>query len=289
MEYFVSFENEPCYHWQAELLIESFKRQNLDKDLLVTISDTDLPMSQLFCRNLLSHERLICYENIGKIRQHPQLNQVYNLLWALLTKKISQPFVYFQSDMVLQNPINISFSEYAEIIFYPDPFFTVNLAAKNVGSFWEWTGKTKLDYEQRWISLGSAIVFSQIPIELFSLIVHQAELFAAKQLMDGKEIWDQTVKLAMASVLSEYSSKIFCRGDYDLVSPVMAGHGSAFFISYSDGILPEFHKSMFTYPPPNYVTMGDPIEILAETFPSPNANFLSNIAKSCLRARISVE
>ena len=41
MNYFVNSENHPYYHWQLELLIESFKYNKCEESLLITVAEND--------------------------------------------------------------------------------------------------------------------------------------------------------------------------------------------------------------------------------------------------------
>ena len=282
MNYFVNSENHPYYHWQLELLIESFKYNKCEESLLITVAEND--NTKYNCNNFVNHKRLVGYQNIGKMRGYLPLNELYGLMWATASDQIQQPFALIQPDVVLRSPLDISFASYSELIFYPDPFFTLDLAAKEVGPFWEWTKKNKSDYESKWISLSSILVFSKIPIEIFQMVVKQAELFIVQQLINGQEIWKHTCRLALATIISEFADQISCRGDYSLVEEAMGG-GNSYFISYEKGILPDFHKSMFSYLSPNYVSMGDPLKILAEKSICPNAHYLSNLAKRTLANR----
>lgn len=277
MEYFVSTENHPATSWQLELLIQSFKEHNCEDKLKIVLSESNAIPN--IGKNLIEHKNIFGYFNIGEIKGYKPLNQFYNLCWALQAKQISQPFTFMQTDMVLRSPLNIHFSNYPEFVFYPDPFFTLEKAEEEIGPFQKWL-KIKL----QWVPVGSLFVAHQIPNDIFNLVAKRAELFALRQLMDGREISNKTVNVALASVFSEHSDNIFCRGDYSLVSSIMDGTNTPV-ISYEHGIPPDFHKSMFLYPAPSYVGFGDPIKILSEIFPTPNAHYVSILAGKNLQSR----
>lgn len=279
MEYFVSVENHPYYCWQLELLIQSFKENCCENDLAVILSQSNAP--QNIGKNLLEHKRLYGYQNIGDVRGYKPLNQIYTLFWALQAKQISQPFVWMQPDMVLRSPLDISFSNYPEFVFYPDPFFTLKKAEKEIGPFQDWLQK---NYVLNWIPIGSLVACHQIPPEFFELVAKRTELLVVKQLMNNQRVSNKTMNVALATILSDHVENIFCRGDYSLVSAAMDGTNSPI-ISYEHGIPPDFHKSMFAYPPPAYVSFGDPIKILSETFPTPNAHYISMLAGKNLHSR----
>lgn len=280
MEYFVTCENHPYYSWQLELLIESFKNIGCQNDLLISLSHTDASMN--YGSNLIAHNRINGFENIGVRRGCNQLNKIYNLLWSLQAGHIKQPLVYMQPDMVLRNPVVVEFVNlYPEFLFYPDPFFTFEQAEKEIGPFSKWLNK---NYKLQWIPISDFFIINKIPIELFVFIINRAELLAMHQLMENRPIHKNTVRAAFATSFSEYIENIFCRGDYSLVSQILDGINSPV-ISYEKGLLPDFHKLMFSYQAPAYISFGDPIKILSELYPTPNALYISKIATKKLQNR----
>ncbi|RTK95559.1 MAG: hypothetical protein EKK64_06970 [Neisseriaceae bacterium] len=283
MNYLVSFENQPEYQWQMELLLESFKIHNLSQDLLVVATKSNLPSNPFFCRNLSRHKRAIGFDNIGDLRGYSKLNRYYNLMWTQMAELISQPIVFIDTDVVLKNPVSYIFDPYPQFIFSPDLDFSFDSVISNVGNFWEWLDKDKEVFSKNWLPLGGVCVFSNIPSALFPLIIERIEFFAIKQLMEKKQIWEHTDKLGLVSVMLENLQKINCRGDYSLSAPIFGSEAN--FISYEKGIPPTFHKFMFKFSEEMFLSFGDPIEILSKTFPSPNASYLASIAETCLKNR----
>jgi len=283
MNYLVSFENQPEYQWQLELLLESFKKHHLENDVLLAVTKSDLPANPNFCRNIADHKRVIGFENIGDLRGYLKLSRYYNLMWTQMAELISQPFAFLETDMVLKNPINHIFDPYPQFIFSPDSDFSFETASSHVGDFWEWIGKDKDLFFKNWIPLGGVFIFSNIPLSFFSLVIERIEFLAIKQLMNKKPIWEHTDKLGLVTVVLENLQKINCKGEYSLVSPVFGSDAN--FISYEKGIPPAFHKFMFKFSKDMFLSFGDPIEILSKTFPSPNASYLAEIAETCLKAR----
>lgn len=286
MEYFVSAENTPYYHWQLELLIESFKYHKYENQLLVGLASVNAPANKAFCRNLYTHKKVFAHRNIGEARGYSGLNRTYSLSWAVEFKILSQPFAYIASDVVLRHPLNFPLvGTVPEIVFDPDPFFTVATIKEEVGPFWEWFDKPKSYYETKWIPLGPIMVFNQIPPTLFQRTCFLAELIALQQLLAGKPIWKHTDKLAWVVNLADYVGQIQLRGDYTLASNMLGGDDAPF-INYEHGLPPVFNKTMFQYMPPNYVSFGDPFEVLSAHAPSPAAHFISQLAQSSLAARV---
>ena len=281
MEYFTSAENHSYYHWQLELLIESFKEIQLEKNIVVSLSKSNSFQNPLFLNNIIKHKRIQGYENIGNIRGHDPLNKLYSLLWTLRSGLIKQPLFYLPTDVVIRSEPDIQFGEYPEFVFYPDPFFTIDTAEKAVGPFWKWINKEKADYKQKWVPTNSLFAISNIPETFFHFVIHRAELFAVQQLLNNQPIWDQTIYLALATSLSDHIKNIYCRAEYSLMSNLLDGTNTPF-ISYAKGMLPIFHKSMFTYANIAHASFGNPIQILSENFPSPNANHVSILARKSL-------
>lgn len=285
MDYFVSAENLPFYHWQLELLIESFKKQNCQEKLFISLAACEDPVTSSFWKNLINHPRIYNHENIGQVRGYRALNQIYSLIWALESEKIQQPFVFLQPDTVLRHDINLAFVETVpEIYFAPDMFFTIDEVEENLGSFWEWCEKTKTQLENNWAPIGSVMIFKRIPIEIFQRVLLICEFLALKQLEENKLIWKHTDRVAWSIVLNEYSSQIYIRGDYGLIS-TMLGNDDSPIIDYQHGLPPVFNKQMFPFAPPSYTSLGDPFNVLAENAPTSNAYYISELAKSNLEFR----
>ena len=284
MDYLVSVENTPYYHWQLELLIESFKRHSCEDNLLICLAASDASANPMFWKNLPEHKRIQGHENIGKIRGFGPLNNLYSIMWANQFDWIKQPFASIPPDVVLYKPLTIYFSDYPEIIFSPSPFFTVDAAEDAVGPFWELSQKEKAFYEQSWIPMGSITLFNNIPAYIFERTTILAEKLALYQLLDGREIWEHTDKLAWAMNLADFIGQIKFTGDYSL-SMTMLNEGDSPFIHYEHGLPPVFNKTMFQYSPPNFVSFGDPYAILAENSPTQSAHFISQLAQTLLDAR----
>jgi hypothetical protein len=208
------------------------------------------------------------------------------LAWVVEYNILKQPFAYIPSDVVLRRPLEVFFAgNVTEIVFDPDPFFTIETAEKEVGPFWEWMGRSKADFETRWVPVGPIMIFNRVPPVVFRLASVTAEALAVQQLLAGRTIWEHTDKLAWAINLADFIGQIQLRGDYTLAM-TMLGAGDSPFIFYEHGLPPVFNKTMFQYSPPNYVSLGDPFEILAVNSPTPASHFISQLAQSNLASRV---
>jgi hypothetical protein len=284
MNYIVSAENTPYYHWQLELLIESFKQHNLQDDLLVCLSGEKIAVHPMYTRNTTNHKRIKIKENIGKKRGYSHLNTLYDLYWAVSQNWINQPFIQIPASSVLYHLPKIEFStKYPEIIYSPTAFFRFENAEENVGPFWEILGKPKEYYQEYWIPLGNFIVWNQIPKELFLKSIIIAEKLALFQILSNKPIWDQTAKLAIASIISEEKEFICLKRDENL-SINMLDFKNAPFIDYEHGMPPVFNKKLFKFDPPKYISLGEPFTALKENPSTPPAYFMSELAITSLKA-----
>lgn len=291
MEYFVSTENTTYYHWQLELLIESFKHHNCHDNLLVALAENQCEIEKHFSRNIVKQKdvkkrdvsRVYGHDNIGRIRGFNPLNELYSMYWSLQYGMLQQPFAWIKPHMVLKNQIRKQ-EEYPSVTFSFDPFFTFQKVRESIGPFWEWVYKSESHCEKNWIPAGSVFVFNKIPVMLFERVIVLAEALATRQLADGKEIWNQTTKLAWILNLLDFVPKINLSVDYHMTENMLGG-GDIHFVDYDHGLPPVFNKSQFSYAPPACFSFGDPIRVLSEHAPSPNSHYMSELAKINLQSR----
>jgi hypothetical protein len=287
MEYFVSIENTPYYHWQLELLIESFKTNDCQNDLVISVADSNSPNLPHFCINSSKHPRKNVHNNVGEIRGYAPFNEFYSLLWCLANKKITQPFAILKPQIILREKPQITFvnDQFSEFIFYPELFFTFDEAVENVGPFWEWIINPKEYYESKWVPVGSIMMFNNFPIEFFQKTITLLEILATQQIISGRKVWEHTDKLAWAINVADsmgYTTNV--TQNFQLAENMM-GFSKTPFIDCQHGLPPHFNKSQFKYLPPNYVSFGDPFEILSQQYSSPNAHFISQLAQKNLDNR----
>lgn len=288
MDYFLSIENSQYYHWQAELLIESFKANACEDKLFMYVFSNNIPTSynKNFFDNITYHKRKEYLSNIGEQKGCVELNKIYSIVNSLATQRINQPFFVLEPDTVLRKEIFNREEDgfYSSFIFYVDPLFTIEEAEKNVGPFCEWLELDRDTFESGWLPIAESYMFNKIPIELFFSMMQDAEKMAVYQILEKGKVWGRTCDLAVAINIIKNISSILCRGDYQLSSPIDSGSDS-YFVSYKDGYLPNFHKSMFKYGPPINLSFGDPISCLSELNFSPNSSYVAKIARSSIEKR----
>jgi hypothetical protein len=282
MDYFVNVENSPGQQWQAELLIESFKQQQLEESLVVGLSMTNIPPKGEFCRNLYSHCRIHSIANIGEVRGFDRLNWLYSMSNMLRSGSLKQPFVSIETNSVLFKPVAIDRQkEVPHVVFQVNPFFTLESVEEYIPTI-----KKHLKSAD-WVPLGSTIYFNNIPQGYFDRAVYLTEVLAYEQLRAGKEIWRHTDRVAWVINILEMMGRCVIEGRYDFEMTMMDHGQSHNFINYERGAPPHFSKSMFQFLPPAMLSFGNPLDILAglnEEVGTSSVQYVSDLAKYCLVA-----
>lgn len=281
MEYFLQIENSQYYHWQTELLIESFKRLNREDDLFISISASAQNVNSKFLDNIKSHKNKEYIIDYGEEKGYKNINKIINLANSLINEKVKQPLCVIEPDAILKNQplvpeIN---SLYPSFIFSVDPSFTIDKAKEKIGDFFKYLELKEEDFESNWIPLGGFYIINNFFPQIFYNSILDAETLVVHQMLDNKEVWDETYKLAFVLNIIKNIPYLMCRGDYQISSSIDSDVDS-FFISYKHGYLPVFHKSMFTFKPPMDLSFGDPIKSLSQLTFSPNSQYVAKVARS---------
>lgn len=283
MDYFVSIENNAYYNWQLELLIESFKYNSLENNLLVGLIQSNNNYTPFDFFNASEHTRKYFYENIGDAKGYKNLSHLYCLV--SLQNLINQPFTIISPDMVLRKPINPELkSDRPQIIFAPDLRFTFDYVQKNVPDFFQELNHDESFYRKNWIPLGSCTIFNNIPEYFFANVLMLTEKLAVQQILNGQNIWKYTDKLAWSIMLADYHENIETTGDYQ-ITDTMINNSQSPIIHYEHGLSPNFNKLQFLYEPPLYISCGDPFEILKDSKSTSNAHYMSVLAENYLKKR----
>lgn len=273
MHYFVSTTYEPHYQWQIELLIESFKKHNMQDKLVVSFTKLDDEVLHPdFSANIISHPNIITHDNIGKTRGYSKLNDFYALYWALKAGHLEQPFMVIPTDSVMFSPPSVLTPDYPYLQYQVDPFFTPELVINNVGNIIDIDLKN-----ENWPSMGSILCFTKFPIEFFEQGIELVESLVYKQLKENGKIWEYTERLAWNLMVFNRIGDVSILGVYDYESDMMSNFPKNF-IHYDRGFLPIFHKDMFPYLSPNYFSFGNPFKVLGENSPTGAFKYMSDLA-----------
>jgi hypothetical protein len=267
MEYFLCIENTPYYHWQTELLIESFLHHKCQDDLLISI----VPSSSAQLNpnlNLGSHKRFVSPNiNIGEQRGYNKLNTLYNLLAVVEQEQIKPPFALIESDMVMYEPIKDN--DAYNISFQVDPALSPDVVEENCKiqkHLKHLAKKLNIKLNDAWLPVGNVLVFNSAPKELFMRVISVTEKLATEQLQDTGKIWEHTDRVGWAITLLEYYGQMSYEATYNYEMNMLENEWMRNFIHYEHGIPPVFSKHMFRYQEPSYFVFSDeePIDFLAK-------------------------
>jgi hypothetical protein len=247
INYFVSAENTAYYHWQLELLIESFKLHNLQNNLLVALAENNNPIYADYSRNISTHKNIFTH-------QYTPYNRIYGLISAIQQKLISLPIAIIHPDTILVKPIQPS-------DFDVDFQMDMDFQEPNIDFIKE---IKKVKNLNAWINLGDTIIINTT--EPLKRILEIAAFF-------------KNEKLAWAITLLEYYGHLSYNGSF-IYENILLDNELKFLIHYKHGLPPFFNKHMFSFQPPNVLGMGEPYDILLQHNPSKTTNFLQDVIRS---------
>jgi hypothetical protein len=285
MEYFVSVDRKAYHDWQIELLLESFKNNFIFDKIFVGINRT-LCNRYPHMENANIHTNTYLYDDVGRKKGFAPLNEIYQLLWLLNAKKIKNTFAVIKPHMILKRTIEdiIPIIESRVFLYSSDPFFTFDAALTNCGDFYKELKNTKELYQEKWFNLGNVFIINGIPDWFVQKVARTAEELITIQIINNKTIWSETVKLAWVVSLIDASEDIEVYECSEL-SSIMNDGRNTMFIDYEHGVPPDFNKSMFTFPPPKYISFGDPIEVISKCISTPKAHTMAKVAQKILAKR----
>lgn len=250
MQYFVSIENNAYCHWQVELLIESFKMQGLEDDLVISVAASQVGTYKQFTDNLIHHESKFQHKNYGDERGCKKINKIYGLVAALKNDIIAPPFTLIHPDMLLISPI-------------PDEGESgITYHAYNT----EEDQVTRLIREAiihcqkdpKWHMLGDTMVFRDVHEDLFVEMLGRYDNLLNRIGND----WD-VERLAWLFTLWNHPEVKLHQAFLECQLAHDKPRGN--FIHYKHGFPPGFHKRHFSFEDSTgfALSTGDPFEALA--------------------------
>lgn len=281
MDFFISASDNPYNHWQLSLLIESFKKLGLEDHLVVCLTDrykNPLILEKKFLKNLINHKRLYKLPDFTsqKKYRYKSLNKIHSLLFALKEGFIKQPLLmFFKPDLVIKEKVMLPEGEFIDFLFSIDPKFNFETTEKNYPNFWNILNSNRENFKQNWLEIGNIIAFNNFPEEFFKNFIMMTENLVEAQ---KDKVWEDTLKLSLVLMLLNGNPKVRLTKVLNFESNALSLQKSNF-ITYKDGILPNFHKSMFKYDP---ISLGNPIEILSNIYNCPNTKYISELANKIL-------
>jgi hypothetical protein len=279
VEYLVTAEDTPYFHWQLELLIESFKLRNLQDKLVVALAYDPYPKYPDFRRNLNTHSRVIRFDNMGRKRGYPFLNKQYGTVIAVQNGAIRQPFTLIEPDMLLHKPV----PEPTENIgFQVRPLFTREHVESN-GIRVEPYIKSAL-----WLPIGATYIFNGVGNDVFERATAYAEAVALDYAKASSEqpvkYWRYIERVGWElSFLSFYGGSMTYKGFYSLEMSLLDHKLEHCFVHYNNGLPPDFTKVLYRYDPPEFFGGGNfPFGSFLGDNPTSVTHFAQHVARKYL-------
>lgn len=234
MKYFVSIENIPYFHWQIELLIESFKYHNLQDQLIIGIANNDSGSLPEFVGNLLEHKNKFFHFNYGQ--EYKKFNKIYSLILAIKHNLIEQPFAIIHPDMLLFKPLS-NFDE--NVVFNVDYEYSTNKIESFISSIL--SEKHISEETMKTLPLGDILVFNNVPLTFFNRVIDRIH-----------QVWDKLAdprseKYGWMLAMYDYLGLIQYKGERLEAHLVEDKNFDFNFIHYKHGLPPHFSKHLFNY------------------------------------------
>lgn len=202
MKYFVSIEKTPYFYWQTELLIESFKKLELEKDLVIAIADSK--EGGKFVPKNISECDVFLHKNWIEDFNFKYINKYLSLDLVRRTRKIKPPFVVIEPDMVLlkkiefkNNDCDVIVSESPSNNFENFEKFNINLEKKN----WTNTGSILAIFKD------APVMYNEIANKCNEIINNNKDLV--------KDNWRILDKIAANIIFQKYHLKVGSRNDLE--------------------------------------------------------------------------
>ena len=187
MEYFVSADRKAYHDWQIELLVESFKNHSVAPKLFIG-TNKSIYNRYGFLDNCNNHQNIYLYDDLGKKRGFEPLNELYQLLWLLVSKKLKNSIMVIKPHMILKKYDDIiSASDSRAFLYASDPLFTFDCALQKCGQFYKNMKNNKEFYQEKWFNLGNAFIMHGIPDWFVQKVVQTAEELITNQIMEKND------------------------------------------------------------------------------------------------------
>lgn len=269
MQYFVSIENTSYFHWQIELLIESFLAYGLEDNLIIGVAESKTPRLAEFSKNIVNHKSLFLHQNEGENRGYKPFNRIYSLIQALKNGMLKSPFVLMHSDMVLVKPIP---EKQAKVVFHHVSDGKVAASAKPYAEQLAKEGNISMDKLPQLIPFNGPIIIQDGAEELVWRVKDRTEM-----LLKAEGPTFPCEKVGWSLAFYEMLPTLSFAGEYLECGLLDIPEKLPPIIHYKSGILPHFHKRHFTFEKLNFSTKSNPLEMLLEYNPTPTTNYVRNL------------
>lgn len=272
MDYFVAIQNTNYYYWQLELLIQSFKKLNIQNQLVVAITPALGVVFPEFQTNSAKHPRLFV------TKDNNRTNTIQMLIALLEQKALNQPFAYLHPDMVMLQPLEKHITIPSTFIgFDPETIHPniLNTIQTELNKIYE-IKKIQPNHLQT----GSVIIFNGMPIDFFYRVYQRTiELIELYGTNWGVE------KAAMLLTLYENVGLFNCTPT-PCTLPMTAHVVNRPIIHYKYGITPDFNKIFFKYPaqsPIITISAQTPFEAILKQTPYTATQHMQELTRTYLK------
>jgi hypothetical protein len=268
-------------------MVQSFENQECTDKLIVALTNKKNSQALELYNNAIKKLKTInTFENMDESKEVKGLNKFYSLYSCLFNNIITESFFVLDNDMVIyRQPSEAVFlTSFPECVYSVDPLFTLDFVKENIGcEFLEVFNIKEEELKENWCPIGGCYGFSNIHIGFISMVIENMEKLSLQQILNKKEVWSETSKVALCISLFQNRSNMVTHGQYLTVPANSEGNGN--FINYKNGVGRNFYKSMFSYTPPMFISFGDPFESLSNAHQSENVFYISNLAKEYINQR----
>jgi len=278
MKYLASIEGYPYHFWQIEILIESFKMQNMEDDLIIAVAVKDKEMTVR--RNFSKHPHIFYHVN-QREEVGPYFNKPYAAIAALENKLLVDDFVLLDPDMILIQPMQPI--KDANIVYSTDSFYTEELLDKEGYSPKEFVDEIMLEKAMElnfnWPYPGGVYQFHHVDEEFFKRIIY----------------WGNKMKNKNDPLANRYASKaawiLTLWEFYDSYNIVPQSNECTMvdfnlfgnFIHYYHGLPPFFNKKMFPMDDRGSLFDKTPYEVMVEHNPNLTTDYVQKVIHSMNR------
>lgn len=273
MQYFVSIENISYFHWQIELLIESFKHHNLQDKLCISIAENKNPCLLSYTKNITQHKNILVHPN----NELKCINKIHGLIAFLESGKLKAPYTIIHPDHILLKPVEQS---EPTILFHEDSLSNLQFQIEQITS--AIASKFNLR-EFNWIPLGDVIVVNQdLPVDFYSRILHIIE--SLKEKIDGKKLDKMAWILLLHELLFIKNPPSISIKGGRLEQSLLDHKVVMNFIHYKHGIPPEFSKYYYKYELPLALVPNglDPYHAIYANNVTTSTDYVCKLIKSYL-------
>lgn len=273
MQYFTSINNIPYYHWQTEILIESFRMLGMEDQLCIGIANPKSHALKEYTTNLRSHKNKFFFDGYTG---HPGLGRIYATALAMKHGAIRVPFVLIDADMIIRKPIQ---NTEEDIVFHTsqeDQKLKEVLEPRIERLLQECGIKRN---RVGWMPVGHTVVFNRIDELLFLRALMWGERLVQEE-GDNMDVERAAWIMAFHDFLLKHTY-----GNEFFELSLLHNGVDAPFIHYDRGLPPDFVKRNFTFDGGAIGFLaagGSPYNAILKNNPTTATNNLQEVVKSYL-------